>query len=90
MKTPEENPEGYKKSSDLESAANLQTTLLIIHGTSDDNVHPLNTINFINALIKARKPYQLYLQPGQKHGFRADEALVYLNQRLLDFFKTNL
>lgn len=90
MKTPEENPEGYKKSSDLESAANLQTTLLIIHGTSDDNVHPQNTINFINALIKARKPYQLYLQPGQKHGFRADEALVYLNQRLLDFFKTNL
>lgn len=90
MKTPEENPEGYKKSSDLESAANLQTTLLIIHGTSDDNVHPQNTINFINALIKARKPYQLYLQPGQKHGFRADEALVYLNQRLLDFFKANL
>lgn len=90
MKTPQENPEGYKKSSVLESAANLQTTLLILHGTSDDNVHPQNTINFINALIKARKTYQLHLQPGQKHGFRADEALVYLNQRLLDFFKANL
>jgi dipeptidyl-peptidase-4 len=90
MKTPEVNPEGYKKSSVLESAANLQTNLLIIHGLADDNVHPQNTINFINALIKARKPYQLHLQPGQKHGFRADEALIYVNQRILDFFNTNL
>jgi dipeptidyl-peptidase-4 len=82
--------EGYKKSSVLESAANLQTTLLLIHGFADDNVHPQNTINFITELIKARKPYQLHFQPGQKHGFKADEALVYVNQRLLDFFKTNL
>jgi dipeptidyl-peptidase 4 len=90
MKTPQENPEGYKKSSILESAENLQTTLLIIHGLADDNVHPQNTIDFIDALIKARKPYQLHLQPGQKHGFKANEALIYINQRLLDFFKTNL
>jgi dipeptidyl-peptidase 4 len=90
MKTPQENPEGYKKASVLESAANLQTNLLIIHGLADDNVHPQNTINFINALIKARKPYQLHLQPGAKHGFRTDESVVYLNQRLLDFFKANL
>jgi dipeptidyl-peptidase 4 len=90
MKTPQENPEGYKKSSPLESAANLQSNLLIIHGLADDNVHPQNTINFINALVKARKSYQLHLQPGQKHGFRADEATIYLNQRLLDFFLKNL
>ncbi|HSE43053.1 MAG TPA: S9 family peptidase, partial [Acidobacteriota bacterium] len=90
MKTPEENLEGYKKASVLESAARLQSTLLLIHGLADDNVHPQNTINFIDALIKARKPYQLYLQPSQKHGFDQDEALIYLNQRILEFFKTNL
>jgi len=90
MKMPQENPEGYKKSSPLESAANLQSNLLIIHGLADDNVHPQNTMNFIKALIKARKPYQLHLQPGQKHGFRSDEAYAYRNQRLLDFFKNNL
>ncbi len=46
MRTPSENPAGYKSSSPLEAAANLKAKLLIIHGTSDDNVHLQNTINF--------------------------------------------
>jgi dipeptidyl-peptidase-4 len=90
MKTPQENAEGYKKASVLESAKNLQTNLLLIHGLADDNVHPQNTVNFIEALIKARKPYQLHLQPGQKHGFETDDSLIYVHQRMLDFFKNNL
>ena len=53
MRTPRENPEGYKSSSPLEAAASLRAKLLIIHGTSDDNVHMQNTINFLNALINA-------------------------------------
>jgi dipeptidyl-peptidase-4 len=90
MRTPGENPEGYKSASPLEAAANLKAKLLIIHGTSDDNVHMQNTINFLDALIRAGKPYEFHMQPGQKHGFRGDPPRMYLNQRLLDFFKGNL
>jgi dipeptidyl-peptidase-4 len=90
MRTPSENPEGYKNGSPLEAAANLRARLLIIHGTSDDNVHMQNTINFLDALIRAGKPYELHLQPGQKHGFQGDVPRTYVDQRILDFFKQNL
>jgi dipeptidyl aminopeptidase/acylaminoacyl peptidase len=49
-----------------------------------------NTLNFLDALIRAGKPYELHLQPGQKHGFQGDIPRTYVNQRILDFFKQNL
>ncbi len=90
MRTPQENPAGYKSASPLEAATNLTAKLLIIHGTSDDNVHMQNTINFLDALIRAGKPYEFHLQPGQKHGFQGDAPRIYVDQRILDFFKGNL
>jgi len=49
-----------------------------------------NTLNFVEALVKARTPFDLYLQPGEKHGFASEAARLYLTQRLLGFFKQNL
>jgi dipeptidyl-peptidase-4 len=90
MRTPGENPSGYKSASPLEAAANLKAQLLIIHGTSDDNVHLQNTINFLDALIRAGKPYEIHLQPGQKHGFSGIAPQTYVDQRILDYFKGSL
>lgn len=90
MRTPEENPGGYTDSSDVLAAGNLRAKLLLIHGVADDNVHMQNTINFIEALVKARIPYQLYLQPAQKHGFTDPSAIYYRNQRIVEFFMHNL
>jgi dipeptidyl-peptidase-4 len=87
MRTPSENPAGYKRSSPLEAAANLKARVLILHGTSDDNVHLQNTINFLDALINAGKPYEFHLQPGQKHGFQGDVPRTARDQRILEFFK---
>jgi dipeptidyl-peptidase-4 len=90
MRTPEENPAGYKDSSPLEAADKLKANLLLIHGADDDNVHMQNTMNFVDALVKAGRPFELYIQPGQKHGFRGDTIRTYLNNRLLEFFKQRL
>jgi dipeptidyl-peptidase 4 len=90
MRTPEENPEGYKDSSPLNAAANLRAKVLLIHGAIDDNVHMQNTMNFINALVELGKPFELYIQPGQKHGFRGRTVNTYLDTRYLEFFKKNL
>ena len=90
MRTPKENPEGYRESSPLEAAGKLRAKLLLMHGVDDDNVHLQNTINFIEALVRDGKPYQLYLQPGEKHGFSAYSARLYLVKRLLSFFEENL
>jgi dipeptidyl-peptidase-4 len=90
MRTPQENPEGYKAASPLEAAAKLKAKVLLMHGTDDDNVHMQNTLNFVEALVKAHTPFELYLQPGEKHGFADEAARFYLTQRLLEFFKQNL
>jgi dipeptidyl-peptidase-4 len=90
MRTPKENPDGYITSSPLAAADKLKAKLLIIHGTADDNVHLHNTMNFIDALIKAGRPYELQIQPGQMHGFGGESANRFLNEQIADFFKRNL
>jgi dipeptidyl-peptidase-4 len=90
MRTPQENPDGYKTSSPLEAADKLKAKVLLIQGTDDDNVHMQNTLNFVEALVKARTLFDLYIQPGEKHGFASEAARFYLTQRLLEFFKQNL
>jgi dipeptidyl-peptidase-4 len=87
MRTPQENPQGYRTSSPLEAAARLRARLLLIHGLSDDNVHIQNSITFINRLIDAQRPLELYLQPGQKHEFLGDAARTYVLERRLDFLQ---
>ena len=43
-----------------------------------------------DALTKAGRPYQLGIQPGQKHGFRGKESLNFRNAAIAKFFEENL
>jgi dipeptidyl-peptidase-4 len=89
MKAPKDNPEGYTSSSPLLAAKDLGTKLVIFHGTSDDNVHMQNTMRFADELMKARKDFVFVPLPRQAHGPRG-EALLYRNQRLVEWFEQNL
>ncbi len=89
MKTPKDNAEGYRSSSPLLAAKDMGTKLLIMHGTSDDNVHMQNTIRFADELMKARKDFFFVPLPRQMHGPRG-EARLYMNQRLAEWFEENL
>jgi dipeptidyl-peptidase-4 len=55
MKTPEQNPDGYRATSALTHAAKLARPLLLIHGLTDDNVHLAHTLALIEALYIAAK-----------------------------------
>src|SRR4029078_707206 len=55
MKTPQQNPEGYKSTSAWTHAAKLERPLLVIHGITDDNVHFAHTLALIEALYVAGK-----------------------------------
>jgi dipeptidyl-peptidase-4 len=90
MGTPKENPKGYEASAPLTKAKDVRAKLLLIHGTADDNVHMQNTLAFVDALTKAGRPYQLEIQPGQKHGFRGKESLNFRNATIAKFFEDNL
>ena len=53
----------------IELAKQLKGHLMLVTGDADDNVNPANTLRLVNALIIAKKDFELVLLPGQKHGY---------------------
>jgi len=90
MSTPQDNQEGYKETSSVLATQNLKGKLLIVHGTYDDNVHPQNTLAFINKLIENNISFELMIYPWRKHGIRDTPASVHLYNLMIDFWKRNL
>ena len=90
MGTPQANPEGYAAGSPMTHVANLRGSLLIVHGLIDENVHFRHTARLINALIKARKPYELLMFPDERHMPRSLADRVYMEERIGDFFERSL
>ncbi len=90
MRTPASNAQGYETSSPLKKAGELKADLLLIHGTADDNVHLANTLSFVDALIKAGRPYALLVHPRQMHGFRDKANRTARDAAILEHFETHL
>ncbi len=57
----------YEASSNVVNAAKLNGKLLLIVGEMDDNVDPASTLQVANALIKAKKDFELVVVPGMGH-----------------------
>jgi dipeptidyl-peptidase-4 len=70
MRRPQDNPEGYRKGSCMTYAKDLKGHLFIHHGAVDDNVHPGNSIQLIQELLKHNKKFDFMLYPEQRHGIR--------------------
>ncbi|MEP6779436.1 MAG: prolyl oligopeptidase family serine peptidase, partial [Gemmatimonadaceae bacterium] len=71
-----------------ELAGNLKGNLALTTGDLDNNVHPGNTIRLVNALIKANKRFDLFIYPGQPHGYRG--TAEYNNHMLMEYFAEHL
>ena len=83
MYTPQANPAGYAKGSAMEYAKNLRGRLMIYYGTADDNVHPNNAMQLIQALQAAGKNFEVQVGPDRGH--------TALNpQRMMEFFIQSL
>ncbi len=90
MKTPADNPEGYAETSLVARAKDLHGRLLLVHGTGDDNVHPQHSWAFVEALVQARKPFDLMMYPMRKHTIKDRPARIHLFDKMLEFWKRNL
>ncbi len=90
MGAPAANPDGYADSSVMRHVGNMRGKLMIVHGLIDENVHFRHTARLINALIAARKPYELLLFPDERHSPRRLEDRVYMEERIRDFLVENL
>jgi dipeptidyl-peptidase 4 len=76
----------YEAQSNVTIAKNLKGHLLIEHGDIDDNVHPVETMRFADALMKANKSFDMLFVPNMYHG----ENSVYLARRRWDYFVEHL
>jgi dipeptidyl-peptidase 4 len=90
MGTPQNNPEGYKRSAPRFAAKDLHGKLLLIHGAIDDNVHMQNTMQFVYELQKAGKPFELMLYPKSRHGVTDPLLVKHMRQMMTDFIVANL
>jgi dipeptidyl-peptidase 4 len=85
MKTPEHNPEGYRKSAPRFAAGNLHGRMLLLHGTMDDNVHMQNSVQFAYELQRAGKSFEMMLYPKSRHGIADPRLNTHLQQTIFDF-----
>lgn len=90
MRTPQENPGGYDDNSPINYADQLKGRLLLVHGTADDNVHVQNSIEMINALVKADKQFDLMLYPDRDHGIYGGNTRLHLFRLMTEFLEKNL
>ena len=74
----------------VSAASSLHGSLLLVHGTSDDNVHFQNTIQMTDALIKAGKQFRLMVYPNKTHGIAGTGTRTQLFHMMEDFWNKEL
>ena len=85
MGTPQNNPEGYRRTAPTRAAANLSGRLLLIHGTIDNNVHLQNSVQFAYELQEAGKPFEMMVYPRSRHGVTDPDLYLHLQRTTFDF-----
>ncbi len=83
MGLPQENKAAYDAASLMTYAEKLHGRLLLYGGTADDNVHPSNLLQFIQALQRAGKNFEVQIGPDQGHG-------AVNRDRMMEFFVQHL
>lgn len=77
----------YEETSAVTHAANLQGSLLLVHGTADDNVHYQGSERLQDELIKHQKQFRFMSYPNRTHGIREGEGTsLHLRTMMTEFF----
>ncbi len=91
MRTPKENPEGYKVNSPLYYVNKMKgNNFLLVFGSADDNVHPQNSMQFITDMIAANKQFNLMVYPNKNHSIYGGNTRYHLYTRMTDFLLKHL
>ena len=90
MRTPQENSKGYDDNSPINHVSKLKGKYLLIHGSADDNVHYQNSMQMVNALVRADKQFDLFIYPNKNHGIYGGNTRNHLFQMMFDYILENL
>lgn len=90
MGLPGENVEGYRSANVLTYADELRRPLLLIHGTTDDNVYFMHSLKLSDALYRAGIPYAFLPLSNFTHLVADPEVAAQRIYRTLSFFLEHL
>lgn len=90
MLTPQQNEGGYETASAMNRTKDLNSRLLIMSGSSDDNVHFYNTLKYTSKLNFEGKTFDMMVYTGFEHSLRMCNAREQLYKKVLDFLNTRL
>ncbi|PKL84266.1 MAG: peptidase [Ignavibacteriae bacterium HGW-Ignavibacteriae-3] len=79
----DENSAGYDRGNAMTYAKNLKGHLMIYYGTSDNNVHPANSLQLIDALQREGKSFEVQVGPDKGH-------TAVNRDRMMEFFIEHL
>ena len=85
-----ENKSGYDAADALSYTDQLKGSLLIIHGSGDDNVHPQNMMQYVDALVEDNKQFEMMLYPNRNHRISGGNTSLHLFTKITSFFLNNL
>lgn len=89
MDTPLSNPDGFETANLLNYVANLDSKLLIIHGTIDPVVVWQQSLLYLRKAIDLGKQPDYFVYPGDEHNMRGKDR-VHLYQKITDYFNLHL
>ena len=90
MGLPQENSAGYDSTNVMSWMSRMEGSLLLMHGTGDDNVHSQNTTHFVQSALKAGKDVEWFQYPGRNHGIYGGGARKHLYKKMFDFLDEKL
>lgn len=90
MTTPQQNESGYDAASALNRTQNLKGRLLIMSGTSDDNVHFYNTLKYTSKLYSQGTVFDMMALTGFEHSLPKCNARTMLFKKICDFLDHNV
>ena len=89
MDTPQQNPEGYAKTSLIPKAKDLKGKLQIIIGYNDPTVVPQHALSFLKACAEAGTQPDFFAYPGEGHNMMGHNS-VHLHERITQYFEDYL
>jgi dipeptidyl-peptidase-4 len=90
MGKPQQHRAEYDRTAVLPAARALRAHLLVLQGSSDDNVHLMNSMTLLSDFVKAGKQVDYFVFPGARHGPRGAANTRYLYTKMLQWWQRTL
>jgi dipeptidyl-peptidase-4 len=89
MRKPADNKKGYEDNSPVNHVKKIKGHFLLIHGSTDDNVHLQNSMEMAKALVNNNIPFDMMIYPNKNHGISGGFARYHVFNKMLKFVKDN-